>query len=350
MNISKANVEKPVIADFEALPLDVQLGHIENLAELALHEWGLEDSKLKLIKHRENSVYEVARPDGKRCVLRVHRPGYHSGDELLSEHHWMESLSEYDVSTPSVLKTKSGETLVNISTPEIPETRQCDILGWVDGEPLGSIEDGIEGDSQTLAQTFHTIGAMAARVHNHGVEWKRPSGFKRHAWDLDGLTGGNPLWGRFWEWPRLSVAQRDMVVAARKKIRSELKQFGYGDDRFGLIHADFLPENLLVDSEQISLIDFDDGGFGWHLYEFVVALFFHLGEDHYQAVYEAMVDGYRTNRALPDEHLDMMPTFLAIRGLTMFGWIHTRAVNESEELITEVHQSVMGYLDGYLGD
>ncbi|MCS6762501.1 MAG: phosphotransferase [Candidatus Devosia symbiotica] len=47
-----------------------------------------------------------------------------------------------------------------------------------------------------------------------------------------------------------------------------------GEDLYGLIHADMRLGNLLVDSDQVSLIDFDDCGFCF-TYDFAAAVSFH---------------------------------------------------------------------------
>ena len=63
------------------------------------------------------------------------------------------------------------------------------MFAWVDGEQLGSVEEGLVGDINIQQNNYKTIGALAANVHNLSSEWQAPPGFTRHAWDVDGLTG-----------------------------------------------------------------------------------------------------------------------------------------------------------------
>ncbi len=72
-------------------------------------------------------------------------------------------------------------------------------------------------------------------------------------------------------------------------------------DRYGLIHADLVPENLLVDGDRVRVIDFDDAGFGWHLFELATSLYFISGDEGYPTARAALIRGYRSERALPDE-------------------------------------------------
>lgn len=315
---------------------NASLDQLQILATRALQEWGIEGAELTLLKHRENAVYGVTNGADTRYALRVHRYNYHSNDELRSELQWMDALDKFGVHTPSVIPTVDGETFKVVSTEDIPRGRQCDLLAWVDGKPLGSIEVGDENDPEVLKSSYYTVGKLMAKLHNHSSAWLLPKGFTRHAWDIDGIAGENPFWGRFWELDALTPAQSDLLVAAATMVRHRLEAFGTGADRYGMIHADFLPENLLAEGDDLKLIDFDDAGFGWHLFDVATSVFFFLGEEPFDDILQSLIDGYRTERELSDEHLEMLPTMLMARGLTYVGWIHTRKETETAKELTPV--------------
>jgi Ser/Thr protein kinase RdoA (MazF antagonist) len=268
--------------NFYELTPDQQAERLEALAGRAVGRWGIpESAELDVIKHRENAVFRVKVPDsGKRYVLRVHRHGYHSDAELRSELLWMKVLNESGIRTPEVVAGTNGDDVQVVSCDTVPEPRQCDLFEWVDGEALGQIDGDLVSDPAALVDNYRTVGELAGRLHNQTENWPLPEGFARHAWDEDGICGQNPVWGRFWELEPLTAAQREPILTATREVRDRLVAFGKGKDRYGLIHADFLPENLLVGKDGIRLIDFDDCGFGWHLFDLVTPLFFHLGEDH----------------------------------------------------------------------
>jgi Ser/Thr protein kinase RdoA (MazF antagonist) len=50
------------------------------------------------------------------------------------------------------------------------------------------------------------------------------------------------------------------------------------------------------------------------------SVYFLRYQPDYDAICRAYVEGYRSVRPLPDEHLAMMPTFLMARGLSYLGW------------------------------
>ena len=255
---------------------------------------------------------------------------------LRAELQWMRALDEAGVHTPPVIPTLDGELFVTQTTDAVPAGRQCDLIGWVDGEPLGSIEGEEEPDAEVLVDSFRTVGKLMARLHNQAESWTPPEGFTRHAWDIDGIVGLDPFWGRYWELEALTPSQVDLVQAAAEIVRHKLTDFGQSADRYGMIHADFLPENLLANGESIKLIDFDDAGFGWHLFDVATSVFFFMGEDVFDPVLEALIEGYREERELSDEHLAMLPTFLMARGLTYLGWLHTRRETETAQELTPI--------------
>jgi len=88
-----------------------------------------------------------------------------------------------------------------------------------------------------------------------------------------------------------------------------------------LIHADMRLANLLVGPAGTQLIDFDDCGFGWYLYDFAAGISFI--EDHPQvpALKEAWVKGYRTVRALPVDEEAEIDTFVMLRRMALLAWI-----------------------------
>ncbi len=313
-----------------------QVERLLGLAQTALQHWGIEDAEISLLKHRENSVFAVVTPAAERFALRIHRHEYHSDAALRSELQWMSAINDAGVSTPQAIPARDGELFKVVQVDAVPEPRQCDLLTWVDGDPLGAIEKDREETAEELCARYEIVGELAAQVHNQASSWELPAGFERHAWDVEGLVGENPFWGRYLELTALSDEQRELLQRASERVAEVLTDFGQDSDRYSMIHADFLPENLMVKGEQIQLIDFDDSGFGWHLFEFATSLFFDLGEDHFDAVFDAMVRGYRKHRELPDAHLDLMPVFFMARALTYLAWAHTRSETDTAQEMTPI--------------
>lgn len=321
------------------------------LANRALEEWGITDATLCLIKQRENAVFAVTRRDGTQSALRIHRAGYHSDPALLSELQWMKSLDTFGVRTPPVVPANDGALFKRVTVPEVPEPRQVDVLGWVDGTAIGSIEEGV-ADVVTAQANYRRVGRLVARMHRFARQWQPPVGFTRHAWDEAGLVGERPWWGRFWELDALNNIQREQLQFAREKAASELAEYGKQPDRYGLIHADPLPENFLVEGDDtVRVIDFDDGGYGWLMFDFATALFFHLGETYFDKLLVAMKAGYQEDLPLPPQFEEKLPLFLMLRGFTYLGWVHTRKETDTaKEMTPALVEGVITLVQEYLGN
>ena len=320
------------MTDFFDLDVASQAQRLEAAGRDALQHWNMGDASLALIKYRENAVFRVD-CNGIRRALRLHRYGYHSDAELLSELQWMQALGEVGITVPTIVPAASGELFVTYAANDLPGDIQVDLFEWIDGEQLGSVEEGIVDDA-SVAVTYRTIGELAAQVHNQSVSWQLPPGFVRHAWDADGLAGEQPFWGRFWEIAASSKSESDLLQRGRDAVYRELRQIAKSPGTYSMIHADFVPENIMVDGDQLRLIDFDDAGFGWHLFELVTSLYFIQGEPYFDRAQEALIKGYRAHRLLPDEQLELMPLFFLARGFTYIGWVHTRHETETAKELT----------------
>jgi len=202
--------------------------------------------------------------------------------------------------------------------------------------------------------TYQTIGKIAARLHNQATSWTIPDHFQRHKWDIEGLVGDQPLWGRYWELHLLSPAQKQLIIQARDLVKQEILALSDQVDmgqHYSLIHADFVPENLLVEHDKVRLLDFDDAGFGWHLFELATALYFIQNDSNFELAKKSLIDGYKTFRELPDHMLAKLPVFMMARGFTYLGWLHTRTDSkEGKELAPILIQLACQYAETFVAE
>lgn len=293
---------------------------LEPVARRALGEYGLPvDSALTLLNVSENATYAVDDPvSGQRTVLRVHRRGYHNGAEIESELAWLEALrADTGVRTPTVLPTPDGRRVLAMDEPGSRDPRHVVHFEWLPGgEPA-------PGDER-LPDSFELLGALTARMHDHARSWHRPAGFTRFAWDYEGAFGGVARWGRWQDGVAVGEAEREVLGRLDTTLRHRLARFGTGPHRFGLVHADLRLANLLVDGDppsEVSVIDFDDCGWSWFLYDFGSAVSFFEHDPRLPELTDAWVRGYRTVHRLGAEEEGEIPTFVMMRRLLLVAWI-----------------------------
>lgn len=284
----------------------------ERLVNKALALWNLEGSDAILAAQRENRVYRVAGKDSDRLALRFHRRGYRSDRELASELAWMRELDLQGLSVPRPIRSRHGRL------HEIVDGHQVDLLTWLDGVPMGRA-----GEKLQLADpidVFWNLGANMAHLHRISDGWTLPDDFQRCAWDREGLLGENPVWGRFWENPHLSDRRRKILLQARDRARTFLQINGHHLD-YGLIHADMVRENVLLSGAEVQLIDFDDGGFGFRLFDIATTLLASRHEPDFEDLQRALIAGYRSVRPFD---VSALPLFLMLRSFTYVGWVVSR--------------------------
>lgn len=288
------------------------------MIEEAVRLWGA-TSAPRLIKDRENSVYEIALPGGERAALRLHRPGYQSAGAIRSELWWMAQLAEAGVPVPRPVPTRDGALVAKVGE------RAASVVSWIEGAQIGDGTTPLEDDAQAVAARYRALGALIAAMHDATDSLTPPPDFERLSWNRLAYTGDEPLWGRFWENPALSPEEAELLSAARAEADAALRRHEAEGVDFGLIHADVLRENVLTDGGRLSLIDFDDSGFGFRAYDLATAEVQGL-EDPMNAVASlALHEGYRAARRADAPPLGDVMLFVALRTFASCGWIVTRA-------------------------
>lgn len=292
-------------------------------AQLALQAFPITVVALSVVAVGENITFRVDADNDAVFVLRLHRPGYHSLPELVSERIWMRALDAAGIAVPAGIATRDGDEYVPVQVSATNEQRYAGLGSWTAGEVLQDVL-ARNADAQVALDYFGQLGAIIARLHNQASTWQVPADFTRHSLDAEGFLGDAPFWGPFWEHPVLSDVEKQLVLATRGRLREALHRYGREPATFSLIHADLHPGNLLLSGEQLTVIDFDDAGFGWHVYDIAVALNRHRRHPNYAALEQALLEGYAARRELPPGVRTLLPMFFLIRGLATLGWIHQR--------------------------
>lgn len=289
-------------------------------AETAARHWG--GRVLRLIRDRENHVFEMALPTG-RAALRLHRAGYQAPAAIRSELWWCAELARAGLPVPAALPALDGTLLV-----ALPDGRHASAIAWIEGEPLGEAAKPFDRPLTQVLDLYHALGVLLARVHRVTDSLTLPPDFTRPRWDLDGLVGDEPLWGRFWEHPAASPDQRATLIRARDALRERLS----GD--IGLIHADVLRENVLVNDRSVSLIDFDDSGFGFRLHDLGTALVQTVQHPEHPHLRDALMAGYGTTNR------EMVEAFILARTLASVGWTMPRLEPDDPVHKSHLHRAV----------
>lgn len=289
-----------------------------------LEAFPIDAGDLALVSLAENVTFKVVdRRDGGAYVLRLHRPGYHTLEELVSERSWIRALADAGIEVPSALPARDGRDYVPVTIPATGEQRFAGMLRWTNGRLLSDVLAETSEDS-VVENYFAQLGALTASMHDQASAWQVPPGFRRHALDADGLMGDAPHWGPFWEHRSLSPGERSLLLDVRGRMHEKLTRLSRDPSAYSLIHADMHPGNILIDGERLTVIDFDDAGFGWHQYDIAVVLTYWQTKPNAAEIERAFLHGYRTVRRLPEDAPTTIPMFRLIRWMASIGWFHQR--------------------------
>lgn len=315
------------------------LDRVSRIARRAVSGYGWPETvSVELLNVSENATYLIEDPSRGRAVLRVHRLGYHSRAEIESELAWMQALrNDGGIRTPRVLAAEDGSLVIGLADDPAhhdpsrgervagdgEEERFCVMFEHLPGrEPLEHDVD-----------SFDHLGEITARMHRHVRSWERPKGFHRFNWDYRAAFGEEARWGR-WQ-NGAGVGAHELAVLGRldDTLRRRLVGFGTGRERYGLVHADTRLANLLVEDGDVSVIDFDDCGFSWYLYDLATAFSFFEHRPHVPELIDAWLQGYRRVLELPAEDESEIWTFILFRRLLLVAWIGSHgAVDVAREL------------------
>jgi len=298
----------------------MNLEALKDLAQGALTNWDISSPSLSLIKHRENTVFEITDAEGVHCVLRIHREAYHSEEAIVSELTWLKFLYESGLHVPKLLNTEDNQLFSKESMDD--SYRIIDVFAWIEGTTLAeSIDELSQSDIKSL---YFKLGETVAQLHKLSSQWQRPDDFQRHHWDIDGLVGDNPFWGRFWELEALTHEQQKLVLDARTYLQTRLGDYPQTAENYGLIHADLNADNLMLSGDELYIIDFDDAGFGFYLFELATILHGIRERAFYEVAKDALLEGYKAFKVLSQEELVLLEDFGLARALSFLGWFYER--------------------------
>jgi Ser/Thr protein kinase RdoA (MazF antagonist) len=328
------------------VPMDELLACLDRLANESLSLWDLssDDANARLINISENATYLVE-AQGWKSILRIHRANYHTRRSIECELDWSKDLNDRGgLITPEFYLGRDGNPIQESIVEGLTESRYMVMFHFVEGaEP---------DENQNMIQQFEQLGEIAAKTHVHSMQWQRPQTFERLIWNLEAFFGDNPTWGNWRDAPNVTEEITKVLERVEATVTRRLNSFGQSSQQYGLIHADMRLANLLIDDNGTRLIDFDDCGDGWYLYDFASSISFI--EDHPQipALKAAWVKGYRKVRNLSEADVEQLDTFTMLRRLALLAWIGSHIEAPEPQVLAKDFariSAVLGsnYLDKY---
>jgi Ser/Thr protein kinase RdoA (MazF antagonist) len=318
------------VREFSSLTRRSQLRRLQRLGRAALVRYGIEGAALATLGYAENTTFRVE-IGGTTYLLRMNRPRVHTAGTIESEMAWLTALRrDTTLRVPEPVTATDGSLVVSVEDPSVPDPHLCVVLRWLEGRFV---------DKRLTPAQLALVGTLTARLHAHSAGWTPPEWFARPRVDAlsdaakadampsaaAALRGEHPSGGdgdRMLELFESLVSPTDAALVGRalELVRATSRELD-GSDSFGLIHGDLHYENFLFDGFEVSAIDFDDCGWGHHLYDLAVTLSELRSRPRYDELEDAFLGSYAAERPLPEGYATHLPRLFVLRELQIATWI-----------------------------
>lgn len=293
------------------LPEKEQVYRLRKLADAALEKFGFNQYQLTFLQHLVNTTFRLDCNQG-RYLVRIHRARKRMA--VASELAWLEALA-HETTVPVQIPQRSldGKMIVVGEQIRMPEPYPVTVLSWLEGQILPQ--------DRRSPHHFYRLGQLVAKLHHHAQHWAPPVELNRPIYDAASVLESDSVSSS-----QLPENVRRHLQTLHGQLQEVEQHLGKSPERFGLIHSDLSFGNVLFTADEVLPIDFDDCGFGYYLYDLAVILAGPWERPGFQQRREALLRGYREICELPDEHLIVIPTLMAMRASSLGQWARVRTL------------------------
>jgi len=274
---------------------------LERVAHKALLGYGL-SGDLRLLESSTHTVF-LLRTGGAAYAVRACAAG-RDRPPLERELTWLAALGrDTKLCVPEPLLTLTGDLFRTVSLEGVPGTRACAVLRWVDGE---------RREAELVPEEAAAAGRLAAALHAHSETFRWPEELAllyvqpavRVLQAADALRG-------------LLTSPDDRARLCDVVSTVDDGTSGLGDDSHdvGIVHGDLRLRKLRHEGGAAGAFGFDECRVGAFLDDLSVLWAELAGRDATSELRNALLDGYRSFRVLPDSCERALRAFSTLRDL-----------------------------------
>ena len=209
----------------------------------------------------------------------------------------------------------------------------CVLYSWILGEEL---------EDEPTDEQLSALGIAMATMHVAAQGFKLPEGSSLPTFD-------DPLW---WtedfllsEKSVLNAEAKDLISRALSAIKSGVAKF-YASETPILIHADMHGGNVLWYENSLSIIDFDDCGFGFPLQDLATALYY-LDTPEQDAAFRR---GYESVTPVPECSEKEMKMLFLQRRIVLLNYLYETSNLEHRSMIPEYQEETLRRIKNFLAE
>jgi Ser/Thr protein kinase RdoA (MazF antagonist) len=284
------------------------------------------------INYEYNATLKVETNDGQLFALRINTNSPRTTENLKAEIAWVRHLADdARVKVPHPVMNSHGDFHTSILHNLSGRMFHCVLYSWIKGSEL---EDEPEDD-----QLF-ALGAAMATMHMIAPQFTLPVGASLpifdHAlwWTEDFLLS---------EKSALDAEAKQLISQALSAIKAGVDEL-YIDSKPIIIHADMHGGNVLWHEGNLSVIDFDDSGFGLPLQDLATALYY-LDTPEQEAAFRR---GYESIARVPECSEKVMKMLFLQRRIILLNYLYETSNLEHKSMIPEYQAETFRRIRTYL--
>ena len=313
-------------------PEEIVIKELESFSLHILSRYPIDVKSTVSINYEYNATLKVETIDGRFLALRINTNSPRTPENLRAEIAFVRFLAEDGrVKVPNPIENHEGNFYTSILHEASGRMFHCVLYSWILGEEL---EDA-PTDEQLSA-----LGAAMATMHLAAQGFELPEGASLPTFD-------DPLW---WtedfllsEKSVLDAEAKELISRALSAIKSGVSKF-YANGTPILIHADMHGANVLWYQDSLSVIDFDDCGFGFPLQDLATALYY-LDTPEQDAAFK---QGYASIAPVPQYSEIEMKMLLLQRRIVLLNYLYETSNLEHRSMIPEYQEETLRRIQNYL--
>jgi Ser/Thr protein kinase RdoA (MazF antagonist) len=229
--------------------------------------------------------------------------------------------TEVAISLPQVITGVDGRSVQALGDSY---DLTCCMFSFLSGVPLHNLQ------GEALSMTLAKLGSLAASMHLHSMQ--DSTTYDRFAWNWEALFGEESRWGDWKAYKGLVPGDEPFIEQVLQSIQGKLISYGKDRSVYGLIHSDLHVSNvLLAKNGSLQVIDFDDCGYGWYLYDIACMLTTYCEDLEGLSLF--VLQGYEQVRPLTQKDREMLSCFILIRRIARFAWLASHSESDTAKTV-----------------
>jgi len=285
------------------------------------------------INYEYNATLRIETTEGKLFALRINTNSPRTPENLMAEIAFVRLLgADGRVRVPQPIQNLDGGFFTSIFHQPSQRTFHCVLYSWIEGEEL---------EDEPTDDQVKAMGVAMATMHLVAPTFELPHGASLPTFD-------DPLW---WtedfllsEKSVLDASAKDLISRALMAIKEGVAKF-YLSATPMIIHADMHGGNVLWNQDHLSVIDFDDCGFGLPIQDLATALYYFDTPEQDSAFKE----GYKSVAPLPECSEREMKMFFLQRRIILLNYLYETSNLEHKSMIPEYQEETLRRIENFLG-